>query len=270
MAEEKRVFLIRNPEIVTKRQAAYRAKIENNRAIGLTAFSSESFVPFKGWSIETSGATFDTILQLDEPSQELIRQRVVEPLQQLAQAHNITAIYPGKGDGPAHVVLQPGKFTNLTTDQIEAIKNYLSSNKSHLNMLAKVMEGITFHHDTLIVAAPTTYICAGQFDDEQGGAFRARKIIEQIINNALDRLKPSFQQIKGTFTPNYYHDIFHSSVMRLTQTAPSENLIAFAQEAYATIGKNLSKNPIPITLAGLYRGMAIDYQRQYVPYLMIP
>lgn len=271
MADE-RLYPVRNPEIVAQEQAAYTAKIDRNKAEGLKVFSSGEIPLFTGWSVEKhSGRTFDTILLLDEPSQSLITDRVVKPLHQLAQAHHITAVYPGIGDSPTHVVLQPGRFTNLSPEQIEAIKTYLASNKSHLNMLADILKGLTFHHDTLVIAAPTTCICAGQFDAEQGGAFRARRIVEKIIGRGLGNLKAtSQQQIEGTFTPNDYHDIFHSSVMRFTQKAPPANLMTFAQEAYATIGEDLKRNPLPVTIAHLYRGMAVDYQREVAPQFLIP
>lgn len=269
---EERVYPIRDPEIVAKKQAAYLAKIENNKAEGSKVLSSGEIPLFTGWSVEKhSGRTFDTILLLDETSQGLIADRVVQPLHRLAQAHHITAVYPGIGDGPAHVVLQPGRFTNLNPEQVEAIKNYLASNKSHLNLLAKILEGLTFHHDTLVITAPTTYICAGKFDGEQGGAFKARRVVERIIDHALGKIKSTTKQsVKGTFTPNDYHDIFHSSVMRFTQKASSADLIAFTKEAYATIGEDLKNNPLPITIASLYRGMAVDYQRVTVSQFVIP
>ena len=58
--------------------------------------------------------------------------------------------------------------------------------------------------------------------------------------------------------------------MRLTEKALSENLLAFAREAYATIGEDIQRNPIPITVRNLYRGMAIDYQREYIPDRVLP
>lgn len=263
---EERIYPVRNPQIVAQEQAAYLAKITKNQAEGLRVLSSGEYPLFRGWSVETSGRTFDTILLLDEASQRLIAERVVEPLHKLAQVHNVTAVYPGLGDGPAHVVLQPGKFTNLNPEQVDAIKNYLGSNKSHLNMLAKILKGLTFHHDTLVIAAPTTYICASKFDGEQGGAFRARQVIDRIIAHALGNLKSTSEQpVAGTFTPNNYDDIFHSSVMRFTQQADPRDLIAFTEEAYATVGEDLRKEPLPITIADLYRGMAVEYQKKVAP-----
>ncbi|MBI4035744.1 hypothetical protein HY383_02255 [Candidatus Daviesbacteria bacterium] len=266
------MYPVKNPEIVAQEQAAYTAKIDKNKAEGLKKIASGELPLFTGWSIEKhSGRTFDTILLLDEPSQKLVIERVVNPLRQLAEAHNITAVYPGIGDGPPHVVLQPGRFTNLDPEQMEAIKKYLASNNSHLNLLAKILEGLTFHHDTLVIAAPTTYVCAGKFDAEQGGVFRARRVMDRIIAHAVGNLKSTSQPpVEGNFTPNDYHDIFHSSVMRFTQEADPKDLIALAQEAYATLGEDLRRNPLPITIACLYRGMAVDYQMKVVPQWVTP
>lgn len=267
---EVRDYFTRHPGTVPAGQSSYYDKIVKNQDAGWRAVSTGEYTPFRGWSIETSGVTFDTILELDEPSQQRIIERVVDPLHKLAQAHNITAIYPGKGDLPPHVVLQPGRFTNLTTEQRNTIRNWLLSDNSHLNRLSKILEGLTFHHDSLVIA-PSSYICASHFDEEQGTAFRTREIVERIIIRALGNLKANSQApVEGSFAPPFsYYDIFHSSVMRLTEKADPNNLLVFAQEAYKTIGGDLNSNPIPVTIKNLYRGIATDFQK-YAPQLVLP
>lgn len=263
---EQRVYPVRDPEIVARGQAAYRAKIEKNIASGFAAFSSGEFTPFKGWHAEDSRKIFDLILELDDPSRKEITGRVIEPLHLLAKKHGIQAIYPGTGDGPAHANLQPGKFVNLAPEQIKNIQDWLLSNQSHLGMIAKILQGLIFHHDTLVIG-PNSYICASEFGNEQGGAFKARKAIARIMQHA--QLIP--QSETGSFAPaSGYLDIFHTSVMRITEKAPSENLSAFAEEAYKTVGEDLKRNPIPVTVRDLFRGMAIDYQREHIPDRVLP
>lgn len=268
---EQRVYPVKDLKIVEQEQADYTAKIGKNRADGLKAFSTGEYIPFRGWPQKTSLRTFDTILELDESSQQRVMEEVSEPLREIAERHNIQAIYPGRRDNPPHVVLQPGKFVNLTPEQIETIKQYLSSNKSHLRLLARILEGLTFHHDSLVLG-PSSYICASEFNAEQQGAFRTRRIVERMITHALGNLKSTSQQpVEGSFAPPFsYYDIFHSSVMRLTQIAPSQNLIAFAEEANATVGEDLRNNPIPVTVRNLFRGIATEYHRRHAPHLVLP
>lgn len=267
---EVRDYFTRHPEVVPAEQRAYLAKIEKNQDAGWKALLTGEYAAFRGWPKRDSDQTFDTVLELDEPSQQRIIEKVVEPLQRLAQVHNITAIYPYRGDLPPHVVLQPGRFTNLTPEQQDVIGNWLSSNHSHLNWLSKKLEGLTFHHGSLVIA-PSSYICASYFDEEQGTAFRARKIVEKIITRGLGKLKTTGQQpIEGSFAPpSSYYDIFHSSVMRLTEQADPNDLLIFAQEAYSTIGEDLNNNPIPVTIKNLYRGIATDFHKQ-APQLVLP
>lgn len=267
---EVRNYFTRHPEVIPAEQRAYYAKIQTNQDTGWKAFSTGEYTPFRGWPKETSDKTFDTVFELDEPSRQRIIERVVEPLHKLAQAHNITAIYPGNGDLPSHVVLQPERFTNLAPEQRDVIRDWLLSDNSHLNRLSKILEGLTFYCGSLVIA-PSSYICASYFDKEQGTAFRARKIVERIITRALGNLKsPNIQPIGGSFAPPFnYYDIFHSSVMRLTEKADPNDLLSFAQDAYSTIGADLNNNPIPVTIKNLYRGIATDFHRKYAPDLVI-
>ncbi len=268
---ESRNYFTRHPEVVPLGQRLYYTKIERNQDAGRKAISTGEYTPFRGWSVETEGRTFDTTLELDEPSQRRLIERVVEPLHELAQKHHITATYSGSGNLPPHIVLQPGIFTNLTPEQQSTIRSWLLSDNSHLNRLSKILEGLTFHLGSLVIA-PNSYVCASYFDEEQGTAFRARKIVERIITHALGNLKSTSEYpVEGSFAPPYsYLDIFHSSVMRLTEKADPGDLLAFAKEAYFKVGKDLERDPIPVTVRNLYRGIATDYQRKHAPHLVLP
>lgn len=285
MTEAKRGYFTRHPEIVTEEQRLYYAKIQDNQDAGWKVLSSGEYTPFRGWSKDASDRTFDIILELDKSSQYEIIKRVVEPLRKLALAHHITAIYPGYGDLPPHVVLQPGKFTNLTQEQIDTTRDWFLSSGSHLDQLEEILRGkskmggkelsdkkpLSFRHGSLVIARDS-YVCASYFDEEQGVIFRARKFIEERVQaRALKNLKTSSQvpDRRNFAPPNSYYALCHSSVMRLREKANPRDAIEFAQEAYSIIGEDLNKNPIPVTVENLYRGIATDYHEQ-VPNLILP
>lgn len=265
---ETRVYPVKDPETVARLQQDYSAKLKRNKEAGLQAFQRSEYNPFLGWSEKAMRNVFNVILELDDASKQRVMKQVVNPLQELAQIHSIPAIFAGNRDLPPHVTLQVGIIKDISVEQFQDIQRWLTSNKSHLNALARILEGLEFKQDTLVIA-PNSYICASEFGNEQGAAFKSRRIIERMMGRSL-RLT-SGEQVGGSFAPPYsYYDIFHTSVLRLTDHAPAENLSAFAEEAYGTIGENLKRNPLEVKVAHLFRGIAADFMRTYTPHLLLP
>lgn len=257
----------KHADTVDQIRLEYAVKIEKNKNAGLAAFTSGEYQPFRGFSIEKFQKICDFTLELDDASQKQIAGRIVDPLRQLAVKHGIPAIFPNRGDQPAHVAFENGLFSNMPEDQIEYVIRYFASNKSHLNWLSKILTGLTFHHDTLVLAAPTSYVCAGEFDAEQGSIYRTRIAIETIIGRAAKALQREFgeQSVGSVVGDIRYRDIFHTSVMRLIEQVPGARILPFAREAYATVGEDLRKSPLPVTVSNVYIGRATDFHKTHAP-----
>ncbi len=271
MAEE-RVYPVKDPDNVARLQQDFYEKLARNKAAGLQAFQRGEYKPFAGYSLEALRKEFAVILELDKPSQQRVLERVVDPLQKLAQAREIPAIFASSGDLPPHVTLQGGRMKDLSTEQIRIIQEWLLSNKSHLAMLSSILEGLTFHHDTLILA-PNSYICASKFDDEQGAPFRVRKATGTMMSRAFGKLSAQTVQpiITGSFAAPYsYYDIFHTSIMRFVGMAPKENVLRFVDQAYETVGEDIQRNPIPVTVSKVFRGTPDEFIQANTPQLLLP
>lgn len=264
---EKQGWSEKHADTVDQMRLEYAAKIKNNKDAGLAAFTSGEYKPFRGFSIEKFQKICDFTLELDDVSQEQIAGRIVDPLQKLAEKYGIPSIFPNRGDQPAHVAFENGLFENIPSDQMEFVLGWFASNQSHLRRISKILTGLTFNHDKLILGAPTTYICAGEVGNEQGVMYRTRMAIEEIIGKAAKKLQFEFgEQMIGTVTGDKrYRDIFHTSVMRLTGQASSSSLLPFAEEAYATVGEDLRRDPLPVTVSNVYIGRATDFHKTHAP-----
>lgn len=230
--EKHRVYPVKGSEIAAIMQDFYQAKIERNRRNGYTALSSGEFKPFTGYAREDMSNIFNFVLELDEPSRVEVIERVVDPLQKLAEVYKIPSIFAGKGDIPPHITLDIGTFRNFPEEKKKIIIDYLSSNKAHLNKLSAILTGLVYHMDTLVMA-PNSYICVGKFNEEQGAPFRSRYIIESMMRRSLKELGES---IPGVFSPpSPYDDLLHSSAGRVVGEVPKKDLAMYAQEAYATV-----------------------------------
>ncbi|GEM_PF-6586173 len=270
---EKANWFTKHPITVTEMQREYAAKISANRAAGLKKFESGKYTPFTGFPVKKFSKICDFTLELDPQSQLQIAERVVNPLQELAKKYEISAIFPNKGDQPVHVAFENGLFpANIPEEQIKFVIQWLESSKSHIGRISKILTKLTFKHDTLVMAAPTSYICAGEFGNEQGSIYRARMAIETIMGKAAGKLENEFGEgaVSGIVGDKRYHDIFHTSVMRITREVPASQLIPFAQEAYATIGEDLKREPLQITVSSVYVGRASDFHKTNAPWLVVP
>lgn len=269
-SSDERVYPVRDIETIGRMQADYSAKIDRNREAGRKAFASGDYKPFKGFPVEQWKNLFGIGFELDEASQQAVIDRVSRPMKKLADQYGVPSIFAGIGDLPPHVTLDVGTFKDIPSDKVYLIDDWLLSNKSHLQWLSNILRGLTFHMDTIVVA-PNSYICAGKFDDEQGAPYRARMAIEKMMQRSFQNLEKVIgAPLTGSFAPPYrYDDILHTSVSRVTEKAPSSALLRYANEVYASIGADLMREPIPVTVASVTNGRAADFIASIKPELLL-
>lgn len=249
-----RTYPVKDNGTIARLQSDFSAKYKRNRDAGVVAFFFGEYKPFQGFPKEQWDKLFAVGFELEPHSQQAVIERISRPLQNLAEEYKIPAIFAGIGDLPPHITLHVGIFKDMDETQITAIKNWLLSDKSHLNLLSNIFKGLTFHLDTLVIA-PNSYIGVSKFDDEQGAPYRARMVIEKMMQKAVGHL----DHPGGTFGPPYrYDDILHISVSRLVHQASPEALLQFARAAYDQVGSVLVKEPVAVTVAAVHNELASD------------
>lgn len=262
---EKRHYRIINQALIDRMQAAFDAKTARNRQSGRTALYEGSFNPFTGYITEKSKDVFNFIVEFDNNSVQIINERVIDPLQRLAQVHDLPMIFAGLGDTPLHSVVQAGIPTGLSPDQVQAVQNWLLLPESGMGRAAEEVTGLTLPYDSLVVA-PNCYINAGKFTPEQGVIFVARQVAVRAMRLSLRQFQDQTLPEDASFAPPYsYDDISYSSVCRLVDNrVPPNQLIHFADDAQKQIGENLQKRPLSVRIDRVYMGSAL----QRTPHLL--
>ncbi|HVZ58480.1 MAG TPA: hypothetical protein VG935_01900 [Patescibacteria group bacterium] len=245
-----RVYPVHNLDTVARMQQAFTEKVNANREAGRRAFQSGEYKPFTGFAKEGFHDLFAMGLELDQASQGSIITQVSEPMSQIAEELGVPAIFAGKGDLLPHVTVFNSPFKGVPTEDQEKILAYLQSDVSHLGLLSKILSGLTFHMNELVVA-PASYLCQSEFTDEQGAPFKARQLSEEIIKRAIRSFEREEQiALPGTFGfPYRWDNIFHASVARITDAVDPDRLLSFADKVDHEIGQPLRDNPIAITVA---------------------
>lgn len=263
---ENRTYPVKDAAVTLQASKDYVAKLNRNLAAGKEAFSSGGYSLFEGYKPETIRKEAIIVLELDRPSQDAVINRVARPLQTLASKYDIEGIYTGGNDLPPHVTMEMAR-TNLSLPKFDEAMAALLSDSSHLAMLSSILSGLQFHHNTLVMA-PNSYICAGDFNAEQGAAFRAKRLMEEMMRRSAQEITEGPEI--GTLAPPYrYDDIFHTSVSRLVaKKSPSEALLTFAAEAEATVGRELRRQPLSVRVERVYAGTSLDFVRENAPHLL--
>lgn len=264
--------------IVAEMQEAFDAKTTSNALSGQRQYREGTMKPFQGFSPEVFARRYEVSLHYDDPSTQEITERVVQPLLHLAAAHNIQGIWAGVGDFAPHTTLQIADFP-LGTDPSEQQKkiDFLNSQYSHLQMIAKVLTGKEAVFDQLVLAGSFMYICTGavargqRTQDAVYGLQRTREVIEAIYrrgetygNFGDDPVTPTISLAVPERTGTYYN-IVHCSVGRMTAPATPEQLTAFSQEVYEQIGKPLQQNPVIAKVSDVLVGTSYDHAIQRNP-----
>lgn len=85
------------------------------------------------------------------------------------------------------MALEVGVLKDFSPEQISAVFEWFLSDKSHLNKISKIFNGLVFQMDTLIMG-PNSLICSSKFDEEQGAPYRARKAIEIMVGRTAKKV----------------------------------------------------------------------------------
>jgi hypothetical protein len=277
-SENSRVYPIKKAAEVYSVQKGYTEKLQANLTAADKAIASGQFTPFAGIDAKRYADLFEIKLELTQESQEAIRTRVTTPLKRIAEKYGIPAIFAGEIDQEPHVILDVGRFTNIPPEQKAEIIRAMQATKptseggkvSHLAWTADILKGVSFDLDTLVIGAPNSYICASVVDEKQGAAYKARKIFNKAIRKFQPDRSGFDEDSAPKIGPHYatgYYNILHVSVAKLTGLATPEKLTAFRDEAYASIGRELKKQPIPITVENVYLGTSVGWAREHSPHL---
>lgn len=247
--------------LVQETQELFDAKLKKNVEEGLEALEKGSWKPFEGFSFEKFDNLETVGIVLSEESKQVMLDRVVTPLTELAKKYGISAVYAGVEDQDPHITLDVAKIDIKDTGKKQEVIDLLHSSKYWLKNLGEIMLNSRYEIDTLVIGAPTIYICSSDVDLSQVYPRKFRDTIEKVwekVGNESAEL--------GTFGKLYsaYNDIFHISTARIIKKdVDPEVMVRFAHEAYETIGKSLSENPISITTDVVrFVNSAEDLQRE--------
>lgn len=264
----------------------YRQKRVANLDSGFTAFEGEKTAEFLGYQSTTSARIFNIAVIYDPRSSKEIVDRVANPLQTLANKHNVPVLVAGITPTPdhdlaPHTVIEAGVFNALADSQIEEIQRIIVSpgfkslpsfpNPDTIR-LGLVGREFTFRH---LVLGPNSYIGAA-FDTDQESVFKTRIAARALMTAALIKADLGFDttddkvqwlsNFTRRFAPPYsYYDIFHSSVLRVNGSASRDSLLNFAQEAHQTIAVDLARNPLTVVVGRVHIGSALDFQMALGP-----
>lgn len=264
-------------------QKAFSEKAEANKRKGAEDFAAENTRPFTGYLRANSERIFNFGVIYDPASAREMVDRVADPLKRLADSYAIPVLVTGESidrDLAPHSVLDAGFYYDLDNNQIEQIQGAISSpDFSSLpkfpgaRELTKGLLGKTFTLDGLVVA-PNTYINSTRFNETQETAFRARIASRALMTAALGTIidlgdSQLLNDYTQRFRPPYsYFEIFYATVLRINGSSPKEALLSFAQEANATVGKDILQNPIRATVGSVHIGRASDFQMKLGPHMI--
>jgi hypothetical protein len=261
-----RLYPIKDLRLAHGVDEAYHKKVVKNQLTGERCIVNGDFTPFESYRMKKIENEFAVLLFPDENSRNEIMNRVSIPLQEVTKDLGIQAIFNGVEDLPFHLTLEVGTFVNVPGSQKKTMRKLLVSDDSPLRHVERILTGLTFHLDTLVVA-PNSYICAGRFDEEQGSVYKARRIAKRCFKLARNKvLVDKFGE--PNFTPLLtYEDIFHLSISRLTGTVSGEVSNRFIDRG-REIANEISKRPIAVTIAGTFCDIETSFWVQHVPSLL--
>ena len=253
----------------TNIQLSFLKKINGNRGSPFKQYRKGEEKLFKGWSEQMWSGVFEVALEIDQPSQDQIIERVVKPLKAIADNTNISAIFAAEKDFPPHVTLHISSFKNMTQEQQDLILSWLQSDESGIEALLLPLIGLEFDLNTLVIGS-NSYLCAREFEGNQEDVFNIRKQLERIWARSVETLgREQKIAIEGSFKPPYSFDnIFHSSILRITEPIGLDQFRRFAGLAYYYLQEELNLNPLSIKVESVYQGIALPFFQKYVSHLL--
>lgn len=253
-------------------QEAYKNKTAKNTIAGIEQFESGNFKPLEGYDLDGSHNVFHALLIPTSDTVQSIQTRVISPLKEIAKKLNLPIIFAGEGDVPTHITLDIRNIIGLTQEEREKAIDWMKQDHSHLQLITKILRKPEFRLNRLVMA-PNSYL-ATDFNNCQSVVYRARQLLEVIMNRSLQKTLPVGSQTVGRgFEPTFpYHDIFHSSICRVVESinpAPSQNLVNFALQATEMIGESILKTPIKVEFESVFLGTKYETIQPTNPNLLV-
>jgi len=250
-------------------QTAVTKKLRGNISSGDQSLAAQTHKPFCGISAENNAKLIELKLEYDDVSKAEFKTRVADPLKRLAEKYHIPAIFAGEIDQSPHTVLDVARFSETTPLEERDIITQQLKRKVRVdekmetgsrNLLAEKLSGLKLSFDTLFVGAPNTAICTSVVDNNFKDITKARKIFNHALNlTAKDKVGPHYA--------TGYYNIAHISCMKMIGEAKPEDLLAFRDEAMATIGHELVIKPLNMNVSDVYFGTSTDWNKKDRPEL---
>lgn len=228
-------------------QNAFNQKLEKNKAAGDKAAATGEHGVFTGFERKNMDNLVVVELQLSPETAKEIKDRVTDPIKNIAEGLGIadSVAVAGEGDQAVHVTLHVGKFQNITPEKQKEIMEWLIGDESHLAKTTEILTGLNFNMDTIFNSGRDTSICASSVDGKnQGAALRARRIFEHALAKAQEKFSKGEEKI-GQHYPRY-DDIFHTTIARFVKKIEQPDLEAFNRRVAQVVGANLANHPINI------------------------
>ena len=241
-------------------------KVRSNTDAGLVAYQTGNVPHWPGYKRELFGRKITFLAEFDETSAAQIRTRIQQPLTEIASHHGIDLItslpgnLPPYFDLPPHLTVQFPHFVPKT--DLARIQEVTTAVTTQTSAAAKNLEGAVVPFDTLVLAGPQLYICAGR-------PTRSRQAFANFWNilDTRDKINTVLDPIPDLENPPY-DDIIHSVAGRVIGTH-NPNYSAFEVEANATVRHDLTENPIDAVVGRVYVGPITDYVNRVNPQLLV-
>ena len=252
---------------------SYAEKAARNSQNGITVYEKGTIRPFEGYDAENVRGLYNYVLLLDENSQTSILERIIDPVQTIAESNGIQGIFAGSADLPPHITLQTGNFRGVSPEEQQRMEEDLSSPMSHLRLISRIMTGHTAHLNNIVLAGSSFYADSQGFMHENARLFRARQLIKWAYTGernagSVDYSQQESSEPQSGLNPVNYDDITHVSIGRITDTASSSQLMGFMNQVYAEVLPQLQSSPVEVKVSGVYQGSAHQFFQENRPNLI--
>jgi hypothetical protein len=241
-------------------------KVRSNTDAGLAAYQTANVPHWPGYKKELFGRKITFLAEFDETSAAQIRTRIQQPLTEIASYHGINLLTSLPGDLPPYFDLPPHftvQFPHFVPGtELATIQEVTTAVTTQTSTAAENLEGAVVPIDTLVLAGPQLYICAGRPTRSRQAFANFWKILD-----TRDKINAVLDPVPILENPSY-DDIIHSVAGRVIGTN-NPNYSAFEVEANATVRHNLTKDPIDAVVGRVYVGPITDYIDAVNPQLLV-
>ena len=242
----------------------FPSRAEGNKTDGMLVYSSKNLAPFRGFDPETERRTMPVIAELDTASGQDMHERVSSPLLDIAQSHGISLALLPQTHFPYHITLQKFRYGIDSTTTQAAIDQTINQLAPQLMDASSGVRGITVPLNRLVLAGSNLYICVDDptRNEETFAAFwrilESRNAINSVYRKSL---ADPFLAHSGRILND--DDIIHASIGRVIGLTPDADLLAFAQDAYEAVGREITDHPVLAVISGVYSGSTFNYMKQH-------